>query len=147
MTRGLVTIALILISASANAESFVATFVPRSGVVSGGTGSATLELNVDENAVTYSITVSGLAGLEEAAHIHRADGSVAYGLAVGSTKDGVWHNPGLIDVASLKLGRLYILIHTSAYPSGELRANIAKQEVPVQQTTWSRVKALYQESH
>ena len=144
IVRALVASLLLLAVTATADETFVATLIPQPNSGSSGTGSATLVLNDDETEVSYTITYSGLSGAEIAAHIHRPDGSIAHDLPVGTPKVGVWQNPGFIDVVSLKIEQLYILIHTPANPGGELRGNIVQQNVPVEETTWGSIKALYE---
>jgi hypothetical protein len=145
MVRLTIIVFAVLIAATPAAadELFYALLVPRPGTGSSGSGQATLVLNPDETAVSYTITISGLTSPEIAAHIHRQDGSIAHTFPLGETKTGVWYNPGNIDVASLRLGQLFILVHTEQNPGGELRGNITDEEVGVEETTWGRIKALY----
>lgn len=41
-------------------------------------------------------------------------------------------------------GKAYLNVHTSLYSGGEIRGFLTPVAVPVQNTTWSRMKALYQ---
>lgn len=125
------------------AENFVATLIPQPGTGSTASGSATLVLADDLSTASFNITVTGLSSAEVAAHIHRADGSIAYTLPLGSPKIGVWNNPGLVDGTAMQLEQLYILVHTANNPTGEVRGNIVKQAVPVETGTWGAVKALF----
>lgn len=144
MIRRLAFLALVLAATNAyGIETFIATIAPAPGATgASGSGEATLTLNDDETEVAYSVTFQGLTGPEVAAHIHRPDGSVALQLPLGSPKQGSWQNPGLIDVLSLKGELLYILIHTNQNPGGELRGNIVGA-VPVENSTWGAIKAVY----
>lgn len=141
VARALITIVLLSAATAAADETFVAMLVPRVNTGSTGSGEATLVLNAAETEVSYTITYTGLSGPELAAHIHRPDGSIAHELPAGTPKVGVWQNPGLIDIVSLRVEQLYILIHTTPYPSGELRGDIV-QSVPVEETTWGGGQSL-----
>ena len=84
--------------------------------------------------------------MEDAAHFHmgnpRENGSAVFALPLGSPKIGVWMIP--IDaLAALLDGELYINIHTADYFQGEIRGNIGPSVLPVEHTTWGRVKSLY----
>jgi hypothetical protein len=110
------------------------------------TGSATLFLNAVETQVTYHIEYMDLDGVEFAAHFHNATpvqtGPIVFTLPPGNPKDGVW-NLTPEDVAELGAGRIYVNIHTDLYPSGEIRGNLMEEALPVEETTWGRVKALF----
>jgi len=47
------------------------------------------------------------------------------------------------DVTELVAGRLYVNIHTEQYLTGEIRGNFMEQIVPVEETTWGSIKALF----
>ncbi len=128
---------------SAADEVFVGTFMPEAGVVSPGSGEATVTLNPSETTISYHMTFSGLVGVEFAAHFHRPDAAVAFGLPLRSPKIGEWVNPGADIVDALRAGQLYVVIHTNTYPGGELRANLFPQLVPTREATWGAIKSLY----
>ena len=76
----------------------------------------------------YSISFGGFAGAETAAHIHgpaaRGEvGPILYTLPAGSPKEGELTLTG-DEMSALFAGRLYIDIHSSTYPDGELRGQI-----------------------
>jgi hypothetical protein len=138
--------ALALVSVAAGAseasETFYAALAPPPESESNGSGSATLVLSTDHSEVSYNITYTGLSSPETGAHIHRADGSIAHSLPLGTTKVGTWFDPTPIDVAGLQYGQLYIVIHSELY-GGELYGDITDEKVPTETTTWGKVKALY----
>lgn len=128
-------------------ETFTATLVPVDGTGSTGSGSATLVLNDEESQVSYNVSYTGLSSPEVGAHIHRPLGGVATPLVFGNPKIGVWQKPLPDDVARLRNGELYILIHSDNFPQGELRGDIEPQVVsPVEPTTWGRIKSLFGKS-
>jgi len=61
----------------------------------------------------------------------------------GNPKAGVW-NPNALLVDDLRAGRLFILIHTTGAPTGELRGDILPA-TPTEAGTWGRIKSLYRE--
>jgi hypothetical protein len=124
------------------AETFVANLEPKAGGASSATGSATLVLQGGIQA-TYEITYSGLLGAEAASHIHDADRAIVLDLPLGSPKIGVWYNIDPFVVEDLRKGRLFILIHTSAAPAGELRGDLLPAPTPTEAATWGRLKALF----
>ena len=95
---------------------------------SAGTGFAVLTLNTAETAVTFHIEFSGLTGTETAAHFHNAPpgtaGPVVFALPLGSPKDGVWP-VGPADVALLTAGAIYVNVHSTSFPGGEIRGNLS----------------------
>lgn len=99
-----------------------------------GLGTASFSLTPD--GLAYAITVNGLSGAVNAAHIHRgapgANGPVVRDLLadfIGNTATGVWK---LTDaqpltaalVTELLTGNLYVNVHTAANPTGEIRGQI-----------------------
>ena len=76
----------------------------------------------------YSISFGGFAGVETAAHIHGPAargqvGPILFTLPAGSPKSGsVAVTPEVL--SALVGGQLYIDIHSSTYPDGELRGQI-----------------------
>ncbi len=107
---------------------------PQAGTASPGTGTAILVLNNAETELTYHIEYSGLLAAETVSHIHNAPigigGPPVKNLPLGSPKDGVWNatpdpialTPAM--VAELKAGNLYINIHSTLHPGGEIRGQI-----------------------
>ena len=79
-------------------------------------------------AVDYSISFGGFAGAETAAHIHGPAargqvGPILFTLPAGSPKEGALTLTSE-QLAALNAGQLYIDIHSSTYPDGELRGQI-----------------------
>ena len=114
----------------------------QAGTTSTGSGSGTVTLSADESTITYSATVTGLVDLT-AAHFHNAaagsTGGVVHTLAFTTTDDVTWMVSGswttsdaeetltsaLVD--ELKAGNLYINVHTTASPGGEIRGQVLAQ--------------------
>ncbi|MEP6603270.1 MAG: DUF1800 family protein [Spartobacteria bacterium] len=114
---------------------YVASLVPGAGYVSNGSGTATLRLSADETFAIYSATYSNLSAPETGAHIHGpADpgqsGGIIFDIDTATPQaDGtylwIFQPVGANSIAdivtAIKTGRTYVNIHTSSYPSGEIR--------------------------
>ena len=108
--------------------------VPASSGASGAKGTGSFTLSADRTELAYQITVTGLTGNINAAHFHNAPAGVAGGVVralsfSGNTATGTWTNTdsqALTDslVTQLLLGRLYVNVHTSANPAGEIRGQV-----------------------
>jgi uncharacterized protein (DUF1800 family) len=119
---------------AAGSTLFVATLLPEGGAVTTATGAATLLLAADRRSAKLTLSFSGLTSTEIAAHVHGpADpGGTAppvFSLPLGTFADLTWaiEPTGGLSVddqlAALETGRLYVNVHTSAYPSGEIRGH------------------------
>jgi len=116
------------------------------GTPSGAWGTADLRLNDAMTEVTYDIRLFSLQGPEIASHFHNGSpgnpGDRLYTLPMGNIKQGVWVLEGR-DLTILLSGYVYVNVHTDPYPGGEIRGNATLDSVPVEQVTWSGVKALF----
>ncbi len=121
---------------------------PTVGSDSPATGEATLVLNDDQTEVAFTITYSNLVGDEIAAHLHSAPpgtfGPIVFELPLGTPKNGVWEIPAQ-RVQSLLDGHIYVVIHSDAYPAGEIAGWVSAIEVPVDPTAWTGVRNLFHE--
>ncbi len=113
-----------------------------------GGGVAVFAMDTDANTLTYVINYANLGGTESAAHIH---GFTTPGLsaspvhtlpATAGFKTGQWTYPQGNE-AQIIAGLTYVNIHTSSFPNGEIRGQILRTDVAVDQKTWSGVKGLY----
>lgn len=114
---------------------FIASLLPQGSSVSSGSGSSTLLLAGDERSAVVRYGFSNLTTPFTSAHIHGpadpgVNGPILFDLdSAPRQSDGsyVWTfvPVGTTTVAqiltALKTGRLYINVHTSRYPSGEIR--------------------------
>jgi Cu/Zn superoxide dismutase len=103
----------------------------QAGTISSATGIGKFVLNDDETALTFHVTFVDLEGTETAAHIHNdaEGGAVVKGLGLGSPKFGTWTStdPAPLNaqrIANLKAGLLYVNIHSTQDPNGEIRGQI-----------------------
>lgn len=119
------------------------------------TGSAFLVYDDAANALTTSITFSGLTAGVTASHIH---GPAAPGVAAGvvhgfaSTPLGatsgsyndVWTGLTAAQVGNLNGSLLYVNLHNQNFPGGEIRGQIIPESAtPARAVTWGKIKALY----
>ncbi len=105
-------------------------------VSTGAIGTGTASLNAAETQLTFNFTFSELSTSLTAAHFHMANaginGSIVRTLTgdiTGGTGSGVWRStdsepltPAL--VSALKSNGIYINIHTTTHPGGEIRGQL-----------------------
>jgi hypothetical protein len=102
-------------------------------VTTTATGTGAFVLNAAGTALSYTITVSGLT--INAGHFHNGAAGVAAGVVksltfVNNTASGVWSSTDatqpLTDslLSELLRGRLYVNVHTTANPGGEIRGQV-----------------------
>jgi hypothetical protein len=91
------------------------------------TGSATVTLNPFTNQVILHMEFSGLSSAQTAAHFHLApagsNGPVIIPLPNGSPVDGVFTVTDDQE-AALIAGNVYLNVHTTMFPGGEIRGQI-----------------------
>jgi uncharacterized protein (DUF1800 family) len=103
---------------------------PQSGVVSLGSGRASLLLAADEQTAALRHTWSNLSSTLTGAHIHAPDGQIIFDIddatpeADGSlvwtiVTTGAWTRAQIL--AALRAGQCYLNLHTANYPSGEIK--------------------------
>ncbi len=114
---------------------------PRSSTA---TGFGTFLLNDSETELSFDISFSGLSSGASALHFHNApfgsNGRVVRGIAIqagvtsgnitGSwlSTDGMPLTSFLVD--ELKAGRIYVNLHTTTFPGGEIRGQLAAVPEP-----------------
>lgn len=100
---------------------------------SAATGTAQFSLNSTFTAINYSVQVEGLSGAIGGAHLHTGvagtSGAVIVDLSgdvVGNTISGTISGTDLTDELIIELleSGIYLNVHTTAYPNGEIRAQI-----------------------
>ncbi len=108
-------------------------------VNSAGRGSCVLTLNTAETQITLSCTYTGLTSNASAAHIHNigpvgVNGPVLFPLTGASGTSGTLTLAATTvtpaQVAELRMKRLYVNIHTTAFPGGEIRGQIKIATTP-----------------
>jgi len=111
----------------------------QAGTGAAGIGRGAVVVNPATMGITGGITFTGLTGNPTAAHIHRANTTIAVGLtlasdhATGVLLNNITLSPA--DYAELLAGTLYFNVHTAAFPNGEIRGQINAQGGVVAGTT------------
>src|SRR5262249_35308567 len=105
-------------------------------VSSHGRGFATFTIDTLTNVLSYYVAFDSLNSAEQLAHIH---GPALHGTpagvkfsfpALGSPKIGTW-NYAQADEPALLSGQMYVNIHTTTSPGGEIRGQIVPVVVPM----------------
>ncbi len=116
---------------------YIATLAPEGSSISAGTGTSTLLLSADALSARVQFNFSNLTTQRIAGHIHGpadpgTSGPILFDLDTAPTQpDGsriwVFAPAGPTTVAqiveALRAGRLYINLHSSRYPNGEIRGH------------------------
>jgi hypothetical protein len=97
------------------------------------TGSATLTVDPATGSVSVTGSYTGLSSMATAAHLHgpaptTSNAPVIVPLDVSGGLSGTIAGGGTLSptqVTDLKAGQVYINVHSSIYPDGEIRAQIA----------------------
>ena len=96
-----------------------------------GTGWAVLTDSASIPSLNYAITIAGLTSQFTNAHFHLGAPGVSGGVVEpifsafhDSTASGVWSNIPDSDLLSLLKGDLYVNVHSTAYPAGEIRGQV-----------------------
>ncbi|MGB8509788.1 MAG: PQQ-dependent sugar dehydrogenase [Pyrinomonadaceae bacterium] len=95
-------------------------------------GTATILLDKDETTARVSLNFAGLSAAETASHIHGpalpgATAAVAFDLPSTGNFNDFQINVTPQQVRDLKAGLLYINVHSSAFPAGEIRGQFGGQ--------------------
>jgi hypothetical protein len=101
------------------------------GTSSVGTGTFAATLSSDLKTLTYQITYGKLEGTFQAAHFHSAlTGNIVQSITFsGNTASGTWSN---IPDSLSKLffsGNMYVNIHSSTEPNGEIRGDLSPRQL------------------
>ncbi len=116
----------------ASASIYLATLTPEGAANTPATGSSTVVLAPDGLSAKITLNFTNLTTMQTAAHIHGpADPGTSapalYSVPMGSFGDVSWimePTGGLTvtdQVDALRTGRLYINVHSTNYPNGEIR--------------------------
>ncbi len=114
-----------------------------------GTGTFTAVLNDVTLIMTFQIDYQDLLGTTTASHIHRApagiNGAVVYPLSAGPFPSGFQGQImfAAADLPDLQNGNLYVNVHTTQFPGGEIRAQIQGGATAVESGTWGEIKQMF----
>jgi len=91
-------------------------------------GKGEFEVDTSKNELKFKIEFEKLSSEEASAHIHGPakageNAGVLFTLPAGKEKKGVWNYPESVENDLLK-GSLYVNVHSSNYPNGEIRGQI-----------------------
>ncbi|RPI02091.1 MAG: CHRD domain-containing protein [Ignavibacteriae bacterium] len=95
----------------------------QSGTGSPAKGTAWIHFNQQSDSLSYQATFSGLTGTFTASHFHIApQGSVIFPLSYpdSATTSGFWPPVDSL-IPKLVQGNIYINVHSTAFPAGEIR--------------------------
>ncbi|MFN0151844.1 MAG: CHRD domain-containing protein [bacterium] len=111
------------------------------------TGTAVMVLDTDANTLDYNVTFSGLTAPQTNAHFHGpaapgVNAPVRFGIGVGSPNIGVW-NLTDADETMILDGLVYVNVHTTAFPGGEIRGQVGIAPNATEASTWGQIKSLY----
>jgi hypothetical protein len=124
--------------------------VPPTHSMASGLGCFTLG---SQNTLDYQVAYYDLSSPELYAHIHGPaqigeNAPAIFQFAGGTPKIGTFGPLTPTQVADLTAGLYYVNIHSTKFPSGEIRGQILPTtdpcSVPVENTTWGAIKALYE---
>ncbi|MEM7797637.1 MAG: DUF1800 family protein [Chloroflexota bacterium] len=122
-----------------DSKLFVGVFGPENGANTTAYGYATVRLSGDNRYGMVNVTFSGLTSEQTAAHIHISNpgdqsGPVAFSLPLGQVQNEQWGIKGahflttdqeMLD--ALLGGGLYVNVHSTLYPAGEIKAILNEQ--------------------
>ncbi|MBV9958498.1 MAG: CHRD domain-containing protein [Acidobacteria bacterium] len=137
LSPALAIIALCVLACTARAETFTvylnaAQEVPASGT--NGTGYGRIVLNESTMTITFTITFTNLSSAQTLSHIHspapigaNAGVTVNFG-TVGGTSGTITGSAAVTAtiISHLRSGQAYVNVHTSNFPGGEIRGQVAK---------------------
>ena len=106
----------------------------QAGTATGASGVGYVHIDTDLNTLDYNFSFMNLSSAETASHIHGpappgVGAGVKHGLALGTPKIGTW-NYAESDEADILAGLMYVNIHSTNHPGGEIRGQIVPLTVP-----------------
>lgn len=110
-------------------------------------GTGTFVLSDDETTLSYDIHFDPWVPDEFVSHIHEQNPSGQPGQFILAEIENGQDKVGVIflataDVQALREGRLFVMVHATSHPLGEVRGFILPV-TPAFGATWGRLKALY----
>jgi hypothetical protein len=150
-------VVMLIILASVPASAAIVTYtavltgdneVPPVATAAAGIATLTFDdSNGFVNSIPLHLEFAGLSGAQNAVHIHEApagaNGPALFALPLGSPVD-IQVPLGQLPVASLEAGNLYVNVHTTSFPSGEIRGQFLRSgSVEAEAASWGSIKAVY----
>ena len=119
---GILFIVACMHSAAAQAQVFMTAVLDSSGTGSGSVASGTAwgVLSADMTKLTYQVTYANLQGSFTVSHFHHS-GLVTGIPFTGTTGSGEWTGLTDADIQDLLCGRVYVNVHSTVAPGGEIR--------------------------
>ncbi|MBE0567332.1 MAG: CHRD domain-containing protein [Krumholzibacteria bacterium] len=110
-------------------------------------GAATIVVDTETLQAAWTLEFDGLSAAQTGAHFHTApagaNGGVAFGLPLGSPVNGIWAMTAG-QLADLAAGNIYVNVHTTAFPGGEIRGQMELSSVVSNdEASFGAVKALF----
>ena len=152
----LIAAAMLLLAAAASAQTGFSAFLAGSQevppVATPASGYCAMVLNAGGTSLSYNLDYSGLLANRTASHFHGpaapgVNASVVFGVASAGGTSGNISGAWAIDAtnkARLLAGLLYLNVHTSVFPGGEIRGQVLLDaSVPANGSSWGRIKRLY----
>jgi hypothetical protein len=98
-------------------------------------GFGVFTIDVSTNTLSYYVGFTGLSTAQTAAHIHGSalhgtNAGVAFDIGTGSPASGSWTYPDGMEQDILD-GKMYVNVHTTMFPGGEIRGQIVPTVVPI----------------
>jgi hypothetical protein len=126
-----------LVMETLTAQLTGATEVPGPGDADGA-GDATLTIDTDTNEVCYTLNVSAITLPAAAAHVHKAPAGTAGGVVLplsapdanGAASGCATADAALVADMIANPAEYYVNVHTSDYPDGAVRGQLAGQAAP-----------------
>jgi hypothetical protein len=95
-----------------------------------GSGSATFTIRLGQTELCYTLTVSGLNEIPDAAHIHRGTtGAIVVPLTAptsGTSSGCMTVEKALLQEIVRSPGAFYVNVHTATYPGGKVRGDLSR---------------------
>lgn len=124
-------------------------------VATSATGSVTAVLNNAGTQLSLSVQFQNLIGTWTGSHVHGyapagSNAGVRFGFSPtlsNGNRDGVFNgvwNLTATDVTNLNAGLLYVNIHSTSFPGGEIRGQLMPDNtVSANASTWGRIKRIF----
>lgn len=125
---------LCMFAAALSAQVFFTVTLDSTGTgkTSTAKGTAFAVLSADASKLTYQVTYNRLSGNYTASHFHHSGGTTSIPFvgttADGNTVSGTWENLTDKNVEDLLGGKMYVNIHSSFAPGGEIRGYLKPAE-------------------